>query len=267
MRCLAPTSLTKEGKHVNDLKLNIRCAIELGLVLADGEHLETTPETVKAIRSGTQEFMNLVRTRVLAPELNTDPWGGQRGARDLTNALGWFLTLPERSAPRAMESGDFSVKQLQETDFGPRIESSADEDEFDQEKSGWPIANKERWTPFMRWSNSLGFSWIDPLGRLIPDPTTAIRANLIKGRYELSADEFLLQVRTALPVLDGGSYRGFVERNMVRVEPTGPRMSEALSRAVRRLQREGLLSVDDRADADRVSFSDGTTMSHIRSGA
>ena len=31
MRCLAPTSLTKEGKHVNDLKLNIRCAIELGL--------------------------------------------------------------------------------------------------------------------------------------------------------------------------------------------------------------------------------------------
>jgi hypothetical protein len=266
LRCLAPESLTPDGKHTVDLLRNIGAAVELGLITRDGDYLEATRETVAASKSGTAGLVAHIRRRVLSPEMNTAPWGSQVGARDLTNGLAWFLGLPETKAPNGMESGSVTVKALQETDFGPRIAAPRGTDSDDDDNSGWPIANSTRWGPFQRWSCSLGFAWIDPIGRLIPDPTPALRDALpqVLKTAEVQADAFLAQLASSLPVLDRGEYRAFVEMNLRGKPEHSDRISQSLSHALRRLQREKAIALDDRADATRVTLFDGTTISHVR---
>ena len=267
LRCLAPASLSADGKHQLDVSRNLVAAVELGLLTRDGDVLEATKDTISASKFGTDGVVAHLRSRVLASEMNTTPWGSQVGARDLTNSLAWLLTLPESSAPYAMESGRVSVKALQEVDFGPRKQTGRDANERDDDASGWPISNDTRWGAFKRWACSLGFAWIDPLGRLIPDPTPAVREmlpTLFRGRPEVRSDTFVQDLAAALPVVDGGAYRVLVEQNMQRLGEQSGGLSQSLSHALRRLERDGQLILDNRADSDRVVLFDGTTVSHVR---
>jgi hypothetical protein len=259
-----------DGRHTLDLSRNLAAAAELGLLDRDGDHLEASRDAVEASKSGTDAVVALVRSRVLAPELNMAPWGSQVGARDLTNSLSWLLTLPEGKAPSAMESGRVSVKSLQEADFGPRQQVVRDGADGGEDTSGWPISNETRWGAFKRWACSLGFSWIDPVGRLIPDPTPAVRyvlPELWRGRSELRAEEFFRDLAVRLPVVDGGEFRRHVESNMQRPGEASGGLSQSLSLAVRRLEREGRIALDDRADSERVALVDGRTISHVRPAA
>ena len=268
LNCLAPASLTVDGKHTLDVSRNLAAAVELGLLDRDGDVLEASKDAVAASKSGTDAVVALMRSRVLATELNTAPWGSQVGARDLTNSLAWLLTLPEGKAPYAMESGRVSVKTLQEVDFGPRQQASRDVGDGEDEASGWPISNDTRWGAFKRWACSLGFAWIDPLGRLMPDPTPAVRQalpQLWRGRSELRADEFLRDLAAILPVVDGGDFRRHVETHMQRSVEGSAGLSHSLSLAIGRLEREGHITLDDRADSDRVALVDRRTISHVRS--
>src|SRR4051794_40785748 len=71
LRCLAPASLTPDGKHVPEVGKNIGAAVDLGLLARDGDALVAAKDTIAASKVGTDEIVRLLRDKVLAPESNT----------------------------------------------------------------------------------------------------------------------------------------------------------------------------------------------------
>jgi hypothetical protein len=249
-----------------DVRRNLTAAIAIGVVNRDGEDIQLSPPMHAAAKRGRSEMISTLRQQVLDPIRNSGDWGSQAGARDLTNALSWFLSMAAGEGPIEMEGGGpRSAKELQERDFGPRQPDMGDDD-----TGGWPIGNLTRWQAFRRWACSLGFAWVTPKGSLVADPTAAIRDELrsvfVAGRRELSAAEFISQMAELLPVLDRGTYREFVEANWQRPADESNRLGEPLSDALERLRAAGRLEFDDRADAPRIARFDGSTFSHVRLG-
>lgn len=260
---LAPPGLPGANPDL-DVRVNLVAATEIGIVNRSGDEIALAEGMAAVAKRGDGAIADAIRSRVLDESLNTAPWGSQVGARDLTNALSWFLTFSASESPIQMEGQDRAAKDLQERDFGPRQGTGDDED-----AAGWPIGNPTRWNAFRRWSCALGFAWVSPRNQLVPDPTRAIRSALptvLEATSELTASEFTDKLATALPVLDTGRYRSFVESNWRRASPEQARLSAPLSDAMERLRSSGDLTFDDRADAPRVARADGTTFSHVRPG-
>ena len=184
---ISPPSLTESPeKHQLDTIRNLTSAIEIGLVARDGNRLRLSPESTKAASKGTSAIAAHIRQRVLSSDLNTAPWGSQEGARDLTNALSWFLTFGPANAPARMEGDPPSVKFLQEADFGARHSD-------DDDASGWPISNSTRWNAFQRWACSLGFAWRSPVRRLVPGSHS--------GRSRLDSCDIRERIDAGRPIL------------------------------------------------------------------
>ena len=203
--------------------------------------------------------------------LNTAEWGNQKGARDLTNALAWFLQFPAAAAPTTCEGGKRNAAESQTADFGKRHAGGrdADDDEGDG-AAGWPIANNERWRTFRRWACSLGFCWLSPSGDLIPDPTRAVREvlpDVFAGFKLLDGPAFIHALGRCLPVMETGEYREFVNAHRVNPHEDDGRLSPATSDVLRRLEADGSLRLEDRADTVKLTLRDGTTVSHISMGA
>ena len=260
---ISPPSLTESPQtHHLDARLNLTSAVEIGLAVRDGERVTLSPASIRAAKRGTSAIAALIRERVLSVELNTAPWGSQQGARDLTNALAWFLTFKPSEAPARMEGAPPSAKSQQEADFGVRQSD-------DDEASGWPISNSIRWNTFQRWACSLGFAWRSPSGRLIPDPTPAVRdavPAVFENESKFDGRSFVGALGVQLPVLESGEYRRFVEKNWRRSSESDRPLSTATTDALRRLQASGHLMFDDRADAPRIRRADGSTFSHVSRG-
>ena len=253
---LSPDGLF-EGGNRTDVEESLGAAITLKLVQKNGSEVQLTQEALAAIQKGEGATVSLLRNAVLDPSVNTGPWGSQAGARDVTNALAWYLTLSADTCPTSMEGTERSAKDLQAADFGPRHADGG----------GWPIENDNRWSAFRYWACGLGFAWVSPDGVLIPDPTPAIRDALPKvmaGSSELSARDFISRLAGEIPVLDDGRYRKFVEDNWIRRKPEQQLLTSALSEALSRIREENRLLFDDRADAARVTRFDGETFSHVR---
>lgn len=263
---LAPSSLSKDGKHQLDVQVNLRAAIDIGLVVKADDHVELSDEAGAAARNGPAAVVRLLRGRILDEQANAEPWGSQSGARDLTNALAWFLTFSPTAAPARMEGESPSAKELQESDFGPRQPPRRDSAESNDDSGGWPISNQQRWNTFRRWACSLGFAWATPKGRLVPDPTPAIRDSLaavFSDEVEMRAPQFVARLGLVLPVLESGRYRQLVEDNWHRAPTDRQRLSTPTSDALERMRSEGLIGFDDRDDAQRMSRADGVTFSHV----
>lgn len=260
---VSPPTLSDTGKHQLDVTLNLASAIEIGLLAVDGDTVRLTPETNKAAPKGSDGIASHLRTLVLSPGLNAEPWGSQSGARDLTNALAWFLTFTASEAPARMEGEYPNAKAAQEADFGPR------QPRQEEDSGGWPIANAERWNAFQRWACSLGFAWRTPADRLVPDPTRAIRDTLpriFSEKKAIDGQTFVRALGSRLPVLETGAYREFVQENWRRPAPQQQSLTAATTDALKRLAAEGRLELEDRADAPRISMVDGSTFSHASIG-
>ena len=260
---VSPPTLSETRLHQQDVEKNLATATELGLVTRDGATVRLTQDAHKSAASGSEGIASHIRSLVLSPEINTAPWGSQVGARDLTNALAWFLTFSADDTPLSMEGKPPTVKAAQEADFGSR-QARGDDD-----AAGWPIANDERWRPFQRWACSLGFAWRTPTRRLVPDPTVAIRDALPKifGQEQtLDGEAFIAVMGVELPVLETGIYRKFVQQNWKRPVQADHVLTSATTDAIQRLVTEGLLKLEDRADAPRVRQADGSTLSHVSRG-
>ena len=260
---ISPSSLTESPeKHQLDAIRNLTSVVEIGLANRDADRIELSPEGTKAAKAGSSAIAALIRQRVLSEDLNAAPWGSQEGARDLTNTLAWFLTFGPASAPARMEGDPPSAKSLQEVDFGARHSD-------DDDASGWPISNSTRWNAFQRWACSLGFAWRSPSGRLIPDPTPAVRDSIpaiFENESTLDGETFVASLGKQLPVLESGAYRRFVEENWRRTPASSGALSTATSDALWRLESSGYLSFENRADAPRVSRVDRSTFSHVSKG-
>ena len=255
-----PTLADSPQKHQRDARRNLRSAIEIGIAFRDGDLVQLSPESTNAAKDGTLAIARLLRQRVLSESLNTAPWGSQVGARDLTNALAWFLTFAPAKAPARMEGDPPSAQTLQEADFGKRHGNDA---------SGWPISNAERWRAFQRWACSLGFAWLSPSKRLVPDPTPAVRDSIpaiFGSETTLDGRSFVTTLGIHLPVLDRGAYREFVEQNWNRSSGSGVTLSPATTHALQRLNKSGHLEIQDRADARRETLANGSTFSHVSRG-
>jgi hypothetical protein len=264
---LSPRGLSTDGAHQTDVRDSLRSAIDLGLVERNGDEVRLAENAIGAMRGGQPAAVALLREAVLAPSVNTEGWGSQAGARDLTNALAWYLTFSAEDAPVAMEGGARSAKELQTRDFGPRQPATKGRSDEDDDGGGWPIGNDNRWRAFRFWTCSLGFAWVDPNGNLVPDPTPAVRDAIptVVGKSSgLTARDFIDRLGGAVPVLDTGDYRQFVEANWLRPAPEQRRLSPSLTDALERLRNDGALVFDDRADAPRIKRSDGSTFSHVR---
>lgn len=264
---LAPAGLSKDGKHQNDVAVNLACARELGLVTIESNDIRLIPEARKPAGDGPTAMASYIRRRVLAPELNMAEWGSQKGARDLTNALAWFLQFPASAAPTSYEGGKRDAAELQTADFGRRHATGSDaDDEEGDSAAGWPIANDTRWRTFRRWSCSLGFCWLSPSGDLVPDPTRAVREvlpDVFAGAKMLDGPAFIHALGRCFPVMETGEYREFVNAHRVDAREDDGRLSSATSDVLRRLEADGSVRLEDRADAVKLTLSDGTTVSHI----
>jgi len=260
---VSPPSLTESPqKHQLDVRCNLASTVEIGLASLDSERVTLSPESTKAARKGTSAIASLIRRRVLSVELNTAAWGSQQGARDLTNALAWFLTFKPAQAPARMDGDSPSAKSQQETDFGARVSN-------DDDSSGWLISNSTRWNAFQRWACSLGFAWRSPSGRLIPDPTVAIRDSvpvMFESESTLDGESFIAALGAQLPVLESGEYRRFVEKHWKRQSESEESLSTATTDALRRLEASGHLEFEDRADAPKIARADRTIFSHVSRG-
>ena len=263
VNAISPPSFSDSPrKHQLDAVRNLTSTVEIGLATRNGDRVRLSPEGTKAARKGTAAIAKLIRRRVLSEDLNKAPWGSQEGARDLTNALAWFLTLSPVEAPARMEGDPNSVRALQEADFGKRFGD-------DDDASGWPISNSTRWNAFQRWACSLGFAWRSPSGRLVPDPTPAVRDSIpaiFERTITLDSRSFIVALGAQLPVLEYGPYRQFVEDNWRRSSGPSPVLTTSTTDALRRLESSGQLEFKDRADAPRTSRADGSTFSHVSRG-
>ncbi len=264
---IAPSGLGGASPD-RDVRHNLSAAIELGLISRTGADVALGDGVLAAVRAGAASTVTLLRRRVFDDELNNTPWRSQVGARDLTNALSWFLTFTADTAPIQMEGRERSAKALQEADFGPR--QAVPRESGDDDTTGWPIGNNTRWNCFQRWACSLGFAWVSPKGHLVPDPTPAIRdalPDVLGKNSELTARDFIDRLADAVPVLDSGRFREFVESHWRRPTQEQRHLMVPLSDALERLRNERRLVFDDRADAPRVTRADGSTFSHVRAGA
>jgi hypothetical protein len=112
--------------------------------------------------------------------------------------------------------------------------------------------------------------------QLTIDPTEALRDMLpdIFGSAEtLPAPIFIKQAAEKLPVLDGGAYRLQLEavlnpQNWVR--PPDGHVSTSLSRAIQRLDQEGMIATEVKSDSEggiTLIGAEGRawrTMTHVR---
>ncbi|WP_155976953.1 protein DpdG [Nocardia sp. 348MFTsu5.1] len=243
-----------------DVSSNLTAAIELGMVVELDGTVRLADGLQSAMKAGPVAATKVLRECVLVDHLNSSVWPSQVGARDLTNALSWFLTFSPSESPTQMENAPRSAQVLQSRDFGPR---QADE------SSNWPIGNATRWNAFRRWACSLGFAWVSPNGNLVPDPTPAVRdalSEIFTSAVELTASDFVDRVGACLPIMDRGRYQQFVIQNWERPPSESRGISASLTEALDRLTIEGAILVDDRADAARLAKSDGLTFSHVRIG-
>jgi hypothetical protein len=233
---LSPPSLGDDGKTFD---WAVESLEELGMV-AQAENGDLSLDGMATQLHGEDfgAFANVLRTRVLAPELNTGVGNdaSQVGPRDLTRALAWFLSLD----PLTNSLNWSDVQRLQPRALRPEV--------------GKAIVNDTRWPRFVTWATALGLAAADLLvnDRIVPDCTAAVKRvlqDMGKPGHVFDALEALRTLRTSLPVLPGGAFSVAVGIP----DPGDTTTSRALSFALLRGEDEGWLRLD-RPGADARRF-------------
>lgn len=182
----------------------------------------------------------VARTVALHPANNARFWESE-GAKsaDLSRGVAWMLA-------QDVYTLDVNSDRLAELEGRQLVDSG--EQKIAQ--------NNTRWNGLKTWMLYLGFAR-DGM-QWVVDPTQALREALPEifgSNRELSAPTFLERAARVLPVLDGGAYRAQVEAALK--ESAWPRLrtglvSSSLSRAIQRLDREGLITLSSRSDTEGV---------------
>lgn len=137
------------------------------------------------------------------------------------------------------------------------------------------VINDVRWESFRRWARYLGLARTGLHRRLVPDPTTAISHELphsFADLDELPVDSFMQRLAARIPVLDDGRCHAEVLQQAMKSDPrsdsAGDRpVSSAVAFSLARLERRGILRLDDRADAPSHRDVAGRVITHVVRGA
>lgn len=222
---LSPPTLAPGNKDASEMfNKAVKTLRELGLLHIDESTNDLNLIGPAAALDGRDwdAFSAALRSAVLAPERNSGLGDNdeQKGSRDLTRALAWFLALDPMAPPVAWEQ----AQKLRQNAFKP--------------EAGPAIVNAERWQPFGDWAPALGLA-ARPLlpgggsSPLTPDCTAAVRS-VMRGLWEpgeqINAVAAVRRIREFLPVLPGGEYSRALDLDSPGDRVAGAALSFALLR-------------------------------------
>ncbi|WP_373085900.1 protein DpdG [Sneathiella sp.] len=200
----------------------------------------------------------IVRMIALAPENNARFWGSEGNkSADLSRGLSWILAQNIYT----IDTSSHAKIQLLENDQIPDLSQRI-------------FGNDTRWNGLRTWMVYLGFGRTG--SQVTVDPTDALRdalSDIFVREAILPAAEFVSRAADILPVLDGGEYRKQMEAVLNPAQWSAPaegRISMSLSRAIQRLDREGLIATQQKSDSeDGITLQGSSTdswreMTHIR---
>lgn len=200
----------------------------------------------------------IVREIALAPQNNERFWESEENrSADLSRGLSWILAQDVYRTDTASHGKIAELEGAQVTDVTRRI-----------------FQNDTRWNGLRTWMIYLGFARGG--AQVTIDPTEALRdilPDIFASSEILPAPIFIQQAAAMLPVLDGGAYRAQLEAVLNPQTWTSPpdgHLSTSLSRAVQRLDREGMIVTEFRSDTGGGATLIGAsgrawrTMTHVR---
>jgi hypothetical protein len=215
-------------------------------------HLGRNAETAEA------RLRKIVRTIALAPENNSRFWDSEENrSADLSRGLSWILAQNIYLVDTSSHAKIQPLENDQISDLSKRI-----------------FQNDTRWNGLRTWMVYLGFGRLG--AQVTIDPTEALRdvlPDIFGSQVTLFAGEFVSKAAEILPVLDGGRYRKEIEDILSPIAWRAPiegRISTSLSRAIQRLEREGLIAAEQRSDREGGIVLQGSgikawrEMTHIR---
>jgi hypothetical protein len=218
--------------------------IDLGLFEEKNGKVSISPNVSKKERD--ERFLSQnARARVFAAENNEKFWEVDKSkSADFNRAISWLFAQDAYQAE--LKSWEGEVIHL--------IKAQVNEDDALLGR------NDTRWNGLKHWLPYLGLAWILKNGTVIVDPAIAIREvlSLVFGNKQtLPVDVFMASLSERIPIIDGGVYRKQVEGRLLEVagpsawtsQPQG-QLSTSLSRGLLRLISAGVLSTENRSDAD-----------------
>jgi hypothetical protein len=240
-----PPSLRLRQAGPSTYDVSLKALVDLHLVVRDEERLRLD-STVRTVTVG-----DFYQRLLLAVMGQADDREGT--AQDLLRMLSWFATQDPYGAPFDWPRAERQLLRQYE-DAGMR-----------------PVTNSNPYEAFERWAVALGFAERGADG-LTPDATRALLVTLpalppATGPVPLGG--VLTQLRTQLPVLDGGR-SARAERALLaedaehRADPAA--VDAYLTHALLRCEEEGGLRLTAPSDADLILLSDGGSVdprSHI----
>ena len=263
---LAPDGIAGEDGNKSgseQIRKTINEAESIGIVTSHEDSVKLNDSFSKWDGNTNKDFVDIIRKQILNESVNTkvsETWASQLGARELTNAIAWYNTIPFHS----LKKDNKEIVKLQSASFGSQSPfQETDSDGKTTDISTWPLTRNERLPAFKNWCVFLGFGWFGPKNDvLIPDPTIAIESvlrNIFEEEKELSAKKFRIRLGNSLPVLEGGKYLKLVEANYSEeksdaVENNTIDFSQATSFALLTLQERKLVKFDSVADGSSGSL-------------
>lgn len=203
-------------------------------------------------------FPKVAREIALAPENNARFWESEENrSADLSRGLSWILAQDVYALDTSSHQRVATLESTQVADGTKRI-----------------LQNDTRWNGLRTWMLYLGFARGG--AQVTIDPTDAVR-DILPAIFDrdksLPAPIFVERAAAALPVLDGGVYRLKIEEALKDSNWTRPadgHLSTAFSRAIQRLDREGLIAAEKKSDSEEGVLLTGVdqrpwrSMTHIR---
>lgn len=239
-----------DGSEGDTLRLRAAMArwLELGLFAEDGDAVSLCIENKRGLTLDelTDRLPAVCRRLVLQEQHCLPLWGNgdnptEKGvalASDFARGLAWALAQDIYNLGESAAEIE-ALERLQVT------------------KPRTIFQNTTRWPGLRVWARYLGFGTGNG-GDFLFDPTEAVRgelADIFQNGESMSAEAFLDELSARLPVLDGGVYRKEVEANLrpdTWRKPEQGHLSMSLSMALRRLELNGTIVLDRKADAGHV---------------
>jgi hypothetical protein len=181
-------------------------------------------------------------------------WASDQGSRDFCRSAAWFLM-------QDIWRGPWKFPGMSGVEHEQGRQMTADPNRKQ------PLFNTStRWDGFSRWAVFTGLARLDAIG-LLPDPTHALVDELQFHELDKPAPvrEFMDFISTRLPVLDNGAYHNWVRarRTVTDQRARDNSLSPALTHSLHRLQAQGRLKLEDRADApDKVVLASAPDRAH-----
>ena len=180
----------------------------------------------------------IVREIALAPQNNERYWESEENkSADLSRGLSWILAQDVYRTDTGSHGKIDALEGAQVADVTRRI-----------------FQNDTRWNGLRTWMIYLGFGRNG--AQVTIDPTEALRdvlPDIFASAETLPAPIFIQQAAETLPVLDGGAYRVQLEAVLNPQKWTPPpdgHVSTSLSRAIQRLDYEGMIATEIKSDTE-----------------